>query len=271
MSKDFNDFNYEETANADMQFIFIPNGNDEDDTISNHDKNNSDKDIKEELDMKKHNPFKDIEANNIEFNNNKIGKIKNIPYQSKESDEKIFSLDKITLNTFTSKEKPKELKKINPQRFYFKKYNSKFRPFITEYANNLFRKHWLCGKIQKPRISMLEFNQKKKKKKKDKDKFLSFTMKKMFCFHKRKNKQIIKRILSFIKKFDSNKKYEYVKYFLSLKIGDAILKFEESEKFKEFISDEKIISLDKEIKPDKGFSILEKNAYAKMIKIQSVA
>ena len=148
MSKDFNDFNYEETANADMQFIFIPNGNDEDDTISNHDKNNSDKDIKEELDMKKHNPFKDIEANNIEFNNNKIGKIKNIPYQSKESDEKIFSLDKITLNTFTSKEKPKELKKINPQRFYFKKYNSKFRPFITKYANNLFRKHWLCGKIQ---------------------------------------------------------------------------------------------------------------------------
>ena len=117
---------------------------------------------------------------------------------------------------------------------------------------------------------MLEFNPKKKKKKKDKENFLSFTMKKMLCFHKRKNKQIIKRILSFIKKFDSNKKYEYVKYFLSLKIGDAIQKFEESEKFKEFISDEKIISLDKEIKHDKGFSILEKNAYAKMVKIQSV-
>jgi hypothetical protein len=116
----------------------------------------------------------------------------------------------------------------------------------------------------------LNLTKKRKRKKKDKDKFLSFTMKKMFCFHKRKNKQIIKRILSFIKKFDSNKKYEYVKYFLSLKIGDAIQKFEESEKFKEFISDEKIISLDKEIKHDKGFSILEKNAYAKMVKIQSV-
>ena len=266
MSKDFNDFNYEETANADMQFIFIPNGNDEDDTISNHDKNNSDKDIKEELDMKKHNPFKDIEANNIEFNNNKIGKIKNIPYQSKESDEKIFSLDKITLNTFTSKEKPKELKKINPQRFYFKKYNSKFRPFITEYANNLLRKHLLCGKIQKPRVSLLKFNSKRKKK--DKNKFLSFTMKKMFCFHKRKNKKIIKRILSFIKKFDCNKKYEYIKSFLSLKIGGAIQKFEESEKFKEFISDTKIISLDKEIKLQTGFSILEKYAFEKMIKMQ---
>ena len=94
-------------------------------------------------------------------------------------------------------------------------------------------------------------------------------MKKMFCYHKRKNKKIIKRILSFIIKFDSNKKYEYVKSFLSLKIEAAIQKFKESQQFKEFISDKKIISLDKKIKDDIGFSILEKNAYVKMIMIQS--
>ena len=92
-------------------------------------------------------------------------------------------------------------------------------------------------------------------------------MKKMFCFHKRKNKKIIKKILSFIKKFDCNNKYVYIKSFLSLKIGEAIQIFEESEKFKEFISDTKIISLDKEIKLQTGFSILEKNVYEKMIRM----
>ena len=269
MIKDSKDFKAEENSNVDERFYIIPNGNNEYDTISNYDGNIPDEGIKEEATIKKNNPIKDLEVNDIEFNNKTIGKKINMPGQSEESEEKIFSLDNIILHTFTSEEKAQDLQKknkINFQRLYFKEYNSKFKQFITEYANNLLRKHLLCGKIQKPRVSLLKFNPKKKKK--DKNKFLSFTMKKMFCFHKRKNKKIIKRILSFIKKFDCNKKYEYIKSFLSLKIGDAIQKFEESEKFKEFISDTKIISLDKEIKLQAGFSILEKNAYEKMIKIQ---
>jgi hypothetical protein len=269
MSKDFNDFIAKENASVDMRFFIIPNGNNEYDTFSDCIKNIPDESIKEEASTIKHNPIKDLEMSDIEFNNKAMGKKMNTADQNEESEEKIFSLDKNILYTFTSEEKAQDLQKknkINFQRLYFKEYNSKFKQFITEYANNLLRKHLLCGKIQKPRVSLLKFNPKKKKK--DKNKFLSFTMKKMFCFHKRKNKKIIKRILSFIKKFDCNKKYEYIKSFLSLKIGDAIQKFEESEKFKEFISDTKIISLDKEIKLQAGFSILEKNAYEKMIKMQ---
>ena len=269
MNKDFNDFIVKENANIDMRFFIIQNGNNEYDTFSDCIKKIPDEGIEEEAAIKENNPIKDLEVNDTEFNNKTIGKKMNTAGQSEESEEKIFSLDKKILFTFTSEEKTQDFQKINKinlQRFYFKKYNSKFRPFITEYANNLLRKHLLCGKIQKPRVSLLKFNSKRKKK--DKNKFLSFTMKKMFCFHKRKNKKIIKRILSFIKKFDCNKKYEYIKSFLSLKIGDAIQKFEESEKFKEFISDTKIISLDKEIKLQTGFSILEKYAFEKMIKMQ---
>lgn len=261
-------FNNEETANADMQFFIIPNGSDEFDNISLFEKKIPDKDINEETIIKKDNPFKDIEVNDTEFNINTIRQKLNVENQSEENDKKILSHNELILNTFSSGEDGQDLYTKCLKKYYFKKYNLKFKRFITEYANNLFRKHLLYGKIQKPRISLFKFNTNIKIK--NKNKVSSFTMKKMFCFHKRKNKKIIKRILSFIKKFDYNKKYEYVKSFLSLKIEDAIEKFEESERFKKLFSDKKIILLDKEIKLGKGFSILEKNAYAKMVKIQSV-
>lgn len=269
MSKDCNDINDEDISNIDEKFNIIPNGNNESDTLSNCIKNIPDQDKEEEFDLKNHNPIKDMEANG-EYNNNPIEEILIMSNQSKESNEKIFSPDEIILNSFTSEEKAPDLQKLNLQNSYFKKYNSRFRRFISEYANNLLRKHLLCGKIQRPKISLLKSYPKKKQKEKEKNKnkFLLFTMKKMFCFHKRKNKRIIKRILSFIKKFDSNKKYEYVKSFLSLKIIEAIHKFEESDLFKEFIYDKKIFLLDKEIKQQMGFSILEKSAYEKMVKIQ---
>jgi hypothetical protein len=269
MSKDFNDFIAKENASVDMRFFIIPNGNNEYDTFSDCIKNIPDESIKEEASTIKHNPIKDLEMSDIEFNNKAMGKKMNTADQNEESEEKIFSLDKNILNTFTSEEKAQDLQKINLQRSYFKKYNSRFKSFITVYANKLFRKYIMCGKIKRPRVSLQKF--KPKKEKKDKNKLFSFTMKKMFCFHKRKNKKIIKRIISFIKskKFDCDKKYEYVKSFLSLKIGEAIHKFEESEKFKEFISDQSIILLDKEIKLQMGFSILEEKAFEKMIKMQS--
>jgi hypothetical protein len=266
MSKDYNDFIAKENANLDMRLFIISNGNNEYDTFSDCIKNIPDESIQEEAAIIKNNPIKDLEISDIKFNNKAIGKQMNTADQS---EEKIFSLDKIILNTLTLEEKDQDLQKINLQRSYFKKYNSKFKSFITVYANKLFRKYLLFGKIKRPKVSLHKFNPKKEKK--DKNKILSFTLKKMFCFHKRKNKKIIKRILSFIKskKFDCNKKYEYVKSFLSLKIGEAIHKFEESEKFKEFISDQSIILIDKEIKLQMGFSILEKNAFEKMIKMQS--
>ena len=265
MSKDINDSNVEYASNIDKRFYFIPNANNESDTLSNCIKNIPDQNKEDEFDIKNYNPIKGMEANG-QYNNNAIEEILIMSNQSKESDEKIFSPDEIILNSFTSEERAPDLQKINLQNSYFKKYNSRFRRFISEYANNLLRKHLLYGKIQRPKISLLKSYPKKKEK--NKNKFLYFTMKKMFCFHKRKNKKIIKRILSFIKKFDSNKKYDYVKSFLSLKIIEAIHKFEESDLFKEFIYDKKIILLDKEIKQQMGFSILEKNAYEKMVKMQ---
>lgn len=265
----FNHCNDEDSANLDMQFFIIPNGSDECDNISDCEQNIPDKHTNEENMFIKDNPYKDIGVNVTELNVNTKEKDKNlyIINQSEQNDEQILSPDQLILNTFTSFDKPQELERHNLMRYYFQEYNSKFKRFLTEYANNLFRKHLLCGKIQKPRVSLFKFIAKNRKKK-DKSKLSSFTMKKMLCFHKIKNKKIIKRILGFIKKFDSNKKYEYIKSFLSSKIGDATQKFEQSEKFVEFISDTKIIWLDKEIKKEKGFSILEKNAYEKMVKIQ---
>ena len=271
MSKDF----IEDSAKVDMKFYEIINGNIEVDSISECIKNIPDKDIKEEIDFKQSNPIKDLEVNEHEFNIKTLGKMLNMPSQNEENDNKILVLDNLILNTFTfpspspspTPEKVQNLQKQNLQKFYFKKYNSKFKLFISEYANLLLRKKLLCGKIQKPKISLFKYFVNKKKK--IKNKISSFTMKKMLCLHKRRNKKIIQRILSFIKKFDSNKKYGYVKSFLSLKIEDAIQKFEESEEFKEFISDKKIIALDKEIKFEKGFSILGKEAYEKMVEMQS--
>ena len=265
MSKDFEN---EESDNENIQFFIIPNGNTEADMLSEFYKKIPDKDINEEIDIKNYNPYKDLEVNDTEFNINTLGK--NMPNQGKESDDKILDPDSQKLKTFTSSspspKKAQDLKKKSLQRFYYKQYSSKFKLFITEYANTLLRNKLLCGKILKPKISLFKFVAKKKKK--DKNKKSSLTMKKMFCFHERKNKKIIKRILSFIKKFDANKKYEYIKIFLSLKIEDAIQKFEESEKFKEFISCKKIIALDKEIKLEIGYSILEKNAYVKMVQMK---
>ncbi len=255
---------FENIANEDMNLFFIPNGKDESDTISEVVKNIPDIETEKEGDIQNYDFFKDIQVNDTEYNNNALGKSMNNVSQSQASDEKIISFKQLILKTVTSAERPQELNKKSDRRNYFQKYNYKFRKFITKYANNLLRKHLLCGKIQNPRISILKFFIKKK----NKNKFSSLTMKKMFCFNKRENKKIIKRILSFIQKFDSKKKYEYITYFLSLEIEEAIKKFEESETFKEFISDKEIISLDKKIQLEEGFSILQKNAYAKMIKIQ---
>ena len=142
MSKEYKDFNAEENDNIDQRFFIIPNGSNEYDNISDYFEKIPDEGLREESTLKKNNPIKDLEVNDTEFNNKTIGKKMNTPGQSEESEEKIFSLGKITLNTFISEEKAQDLQKINkisPQRLYFKEYNSKLRSFITENANNLLR------------------------------------------------------------------------------------------------------------------------------------
>lgn len=166
MIKDSKDFKAEENSNVDERFFIIPNGNNEYDTISNYDGNIPDEGIKEEATTKKNNPIKDLEVNDIEFNNKTIGKKLICQVKVKKVKKKYFLLIILFYILLLQKKRLKICRKnkINFQRLYFKEYNSKFKQFITEYANNLLRKHLLCGKIQKPRVSLLKFNPKKKRK-----------------------------------------------------------------------------------------------------------
>ena len=100
MSKDFN-FNAEDPTNADIQFFKIPNGNDEEDNISDIYKEIREKEISEEINIKKENPYKNVEVNDIEYNINKIGKNVNMTSQNEENPEKILSPDQLILITFT--------------------------------------------------------------------------------------------------------------------------------------------------------------------------
>ena len=111
---------------------------------------------------------------------------------------------------------------------------------------------------------------------KDNYKFLFFNVKDIFCFYKnenckislqKKNRRIIDKILQFIDGSESEEKYSNVKAFFKMSLEDAYEIFYESEDFKKYATYSKTVFLDKEFKVEKGYSLLEKNAFIKMIKM----
>jgi len=185
----------------------------------------------------------------------------------------------------------KEEKKVNnpvlipfqtkkPQKridYCIKYFKTNFSKFLKNYGNMLIKRSFLPKELKKEKLSApnhLSFTGKAAEK--DNYKFLFFKVEDIFCFYKnencqislqKKNRRTIDKILQFIDGSESEEKYSYVKAFFKMSLEDAYKIFYESEDFKKYATDSKTVFLDKEFKVEKGYSLLEKNAFVKMIKM----
>ena len=185
----------------------------------------------------------------------------------------------------------KEEKKVNnpvlipfqtkkPQKridYCIKYFKTNFSKFLKNYGNMLIKGSFLPKELKKEKLSApnyLSFTGNAAEK--DNYKFLFFKVEDIFCFYKnencqislqKKNRRTIDKILQFIDGSESEEKYSYVKAFFKMSLEDAYGIFYESEDFKKYATDSKTVFLDKEFKVEKGYSLLEKNAFVKMIKM----
>ena len=168
----------------------------------------------------------------------------------------------------------KPQKRIDYRIKYFK---TNFSKFLKNYGNMLIKGSFLPKELKKEKLSApnyLSFTGNAAEK--DNYKFLFFKVEDIFCFYKnencqislqKKNRRTIDKILQFIDGSESEEKYSYVKAFFKMSLEDAYGIFYESEDFKKYATDSKNVFLDKEFKVEKGYSLLEKNAFVKMIKM----
>ena len=185
----------------------------------------------------------------------------------------------------------KEEKKVNnpvlipfqtkkPQKridYCIKYFKTNFSKFLKNYGNMLIKGSFLPKELKKEKLSapnFLSFTGNAAEK--DNYKFLFFKVEDIFCFYKnencqislqKKNRRTIDKILQFIDGSESEEKYSYVKAFFKMSLEDAYGIFYESEDFKKYAKDSKTVFLDKEFQVEKGYSLLEKNAFVKMIKM----
>lgn len=198
----------------------------------------------------------------------------------------------ISENNFKkTKDTSKEEKKVNnpvlipfqtkkPQKridYCIKYFKTNFSKFLKNYGNMLIKRSFLPKELKKEKLSApnhLSFTGNAAEK--DNYKFLFFKVEDIFCFYKnencqislqKKNRRTIDKILQFIDGSESEEKYSYVKAFFKMSLEDAYEIFYESEDFKKYATDSKTVFLDKEFQVEKGYSLLEKNAFVKMIKM----
>lgn len=187
----------------------------------------------------------------------------------------------------TSKEEKKDNNPVlipfqtkKPQKridYCIKFFKTNFSKFLKNYGNMLIKRSFLPKELKKEKLSApnhLSFTGNAAEK--DNYKFLFFKVEDIFCFYKnencqislqKKNRRTIDKILQFIDGSESEEKYSYVKAFFKMSLEDAYGIFYESEDFKKYATDSKTVFLDKEFKVEKGYSLLEKNAFVKMIKM----
>ena len=115
---------------------------------------------------------------------------------------------------------------------------------------------------------------------KDNKIFLNFTVEKIFSYPEgkiqkndnrlqRQNKEIIKTLIEYIdEEFPDEipENFQKLKKFFDMTFQDAIILFYESNQFNDFSSSKKTIFLDNQFIKAKGFSLLEKNGFLKLIK-----
>lgn len=159
----------------------------------------------------------------------------------------------------------------------FKVYSCKF---LKEYGNQLIKECNFNNNLKKlklfaPSYKYFTGNSNEKENKM----FLDFTVEEIFSYPndkskkdnrlQQKNKEIIKKFINYIEETypevvpDS---FQKLLNFFRMTYRDIIVLFYDSEQFKDYSSDPKTIFLDEQFTKSKGFSLMEKRAFFKLMK-----
>jgi hypothetical protein len=159
----------------------------------------------------------------------------------------------------------------------FKVYSCKF---LKEYGNQLIKECNFKNNLKKlklfaPSYKYFTGNSNEKENKM----FLDFTVEEIFSYPndkskkdnrlQQKNKEIIKKFINYIEETypevvpDS---FQKLLNFFRMTYRDIIVLFYDSEQFKDYSSDPKTIFLDEQFTKSKGFSLMEKRAFFKLMK-----
>lgn len=176
------------------------------------------------------------------------------------------------------------LKKIEPRIDYAIKYfKVNAIKFIKEYGNILIKLCDFPNKLKKLRLFSPSYkyftgnsNEKENKI------YLNFTMEDIFTYPDKKvpksdnrlqmqNKQMIQEFKEYINETydddaDIPEKIQKVQQFFKMTFDDAIKLFYDSKQFDDYSSSQKTRFLDEQFIKSKGFSLLEKNAFIKLMK-----
>lgn len=237
--------------------------------------------FEEEANSKPVNSVKINDTNGNLFDEPEKEEKKKINEKQKEINFHVYNLN-LKKTNFTSKEN----EQLNPvivkpgttnislRIDYAKKYfKTNFVKFIKKYANKLIHNSALPKKLKKNINSPNSLSFTSNTNDSDNIAFLSFTIQKIFCYYKegnkyknslqKVNKERIEEIMNFIQ---DKPEFENIYSFFKMSLEYAYELFYESEEFKKYADDTRIIYQDKEFKIQKGFSLLEKNGFIKMIK-----
>lgn len=167
-----------------------------------------------------------------------------------------------------------KIRRIDYAKKHFKAYFSKF---LKRYANALIKNSNLpldfkMKKIYFPNYNSFTGNPKEK----DNYIFLSFPVKKIFTYIKKgekninlqiKNEKLINEIFKYIEYNNVSHQFKNIIKFFNLNLEQAYELFYESEEFKQYSSSPKTFEHNEEFKRQKGFSLLEKNAFIRLVKM----
>jgi len=213
-----------------------------------------------------------LHVNNIQFENDKYKneEIKKAKVSNSKTKER-FNAYKAEDET-----KAKDIQKRNDYiKNFFKTY---FNRFLKNHGNKVIQNSKLPKKFKKMKIMSLSRKSFSTiTKNSDNYKFLSFKVKELFayynikkckgeCSYQKRNKERIEAILKFIDESEDKSIYEEVKSFFNMTLEEAYVLFFQSEEFKEFQEDEKVITIDEEVKVVNGVSLREKYGFIQLIK-----
>ena len=151
--------------------------------------------------------------------------------------------------------------------------------FIKEYGNILIKLCDFPNRLKKLRLFSPSYKYfTGNSNEKDNKLFINFNLETIFCYPEgnkndnrlqRQNKETIKCFKEYIEekyKEEIPEKYQKLLNYFNMTFQDAIVLFYESKQFKDYSSSSKTIFLDKYFIKTKGFSLLEKNGFLKLIK-----
>lgn len=226
-----------------------------------------------EINMQKTNPSISFKENDSPLLDDKLGL----------TEEGINISDNSKKTFFTSKNNDSKIpvlvsKAKKPQKridYAIKFYKTNFSKFLVNYANNIIKKSHLPKELKKDKLSLP--NHKSftgNSKESDNYMFLSFEVKDIFAYYKnencqntrqKKNKDLINCILEYIDSSKNEERYEEVKSFFTMNLENAYKMFYDSKDFEKYAMDPKTIYLDEEFQAEKGFSILKKYGFIKLL------